>query len=110
MPNKNIKARLKEVEKKKKKEKVLSPSPSGVRLPGDCLALYASVRPASRAAVAAIYGSFCSRLSFDVIDEDRGRSLASSILENLFIFLFLLSRKILTEFRRIERFLVTNRY
>lgn len=41
MSNKNIKARLKEVEKKKKKEKVLSLSPSGVRLPGDCLALYA---------------------------------------------------------------------
>lgn len=60
MPNKNIKACLKEVEKK---EKMLSPSPSGVRLPGDCLALYACPACESRRyTVAAIYGSLCSRL------------------------------------------------
>lgn len=59
MPNKNIKARLKEVEKK---EKAVSPSPSGVRLPGDCLALYACPACESRRCRSDLWISLCSRL------------------------------------------------
>ena len=83
----------------KKREKVLSPSPSGVRLPGDCLALYACPACESRRCRSDLWIFLLSRLSFDVIDEDRRRS--SLFDPGKFIYFFVL-------FYRTKRFLVTN--
>ena len=106
MPNKNIKALLKRWKKeKKKREKVLSPSPSGVRLPGDCLALYACPACESRRCRSDLWIFLLSRLSFDVIDEDRRRS--SPFDSGKFIYFFFVFFHVVIISTKWKRFLVT---
>lgn len=72
---------------------MLSPSPSGVRLPGDCLALYACPACESRRCRSDLWIFLLSRLSFDVIDEDRRRSSPFDSGKFVYFFFCFLSRR-----------------